>query len=517
MRKSFPILLLLLFFSSNIFAQYSWVSKIAATNGLGNPIVVDNTNKNLIIYGAGNRLYKSTDRGETFVTFGNPLPGATSVKNVIIHPRKKDDIFVAINASGGYRTLVSSNGGDSWETTMQGLNFSFYGIPTTQDPSHPDTIYMMSGSAFMRSADFGKTWSTLTTSTGSNGAPCDIEVFADTSVILIGDLQTGIFRSTNYGQTWALVYSTSGEIPTIAMDESKNGVAWATKFSGGGGVIKTTDFGATWVIKGLTPTSTWGVSIHPDNSDYVAVGTWSGSNVYITKNDGATWTTTTLPASNYAVKVIDTMNVFSAQSGGLFKLQSPWFSIPVELSSFTSSVNKNAVTLNWTTATETNNYGFEIEKSKDNENFTTLSFIPGFGTTTETKSYSYTSNESLSGIYYYRLKQIDYDGTSEYSNSIEVEVIIPGSYSLSQNFPNPFNPSTTIYFSLPVEAAVSIKLYNVMGEETATILSQAYPAGNFSLNLDASRFTSGVYFYRLEASGNDGSSFIDTKKLTLLK
>ncbi|MBK6915104.1 MAG: hypothetical protein IPH11_16090 [Ignavibacteriales bacterium] len=103
----------------------------------------------------------------------------------------------------------------------------------------------MSNSNFIRSTDFGTTWTTISTSVGTS-TPCDIEVFPDTSIILLGDNGTGIFRSTDYGLTWTSVFNTSGEIPTIAVDLSGSGIAWATKWSGGGGFLKSTNFGQSW-------------------------------------------------------------------------------------------------------------------------------------------------------------------------------------------------------------------------------------------------------------------------------
>jgi len=195
----------------------------------------------------------------------------------------------------------------------------------------------------MRSTDFGSTWSQVST-VPIQGPPCDIEVVKDTSIILVGDNFVGIVRSTNYGQTWQAVYSTSGEIPTIASDPQRPNIAYATKFSGGGGLIKTIDYGATWNLIGFAGTSTWGVHIDPNNSDYVLTGTWSGSFVYITHDGWNTWKTTQLSPSNYAVLVIDTMNVFAAQSGGVYKLNSPYF-IPVELTSFTAKIVDNKALL----------------------------------------------------------------------------------------------------------------------------------------------------------------------------
>ncbi|MCZ2143457.1 MAG: choice-of-anchor J domain-containing protein [Ignavibacteriales bacterium] len=191
--------------------------------------------------------------------------------------------------------------------------------------------------------------------------------------------------------------------------------------------------------------------------------------------------------------------------------------IPVELSSFMANVMKNDITLNWTTATETNNMGFEVERKLNEGAFTKIGFVNGNGTTTEGKEYSYTDQGLASGKYTYRLRQVDFDGTSEYSNEVEAVIDIPTEYALAQNFPNPFNPSTTIEFSLKADARVTLKLYNALGQEVKTILGDNYAMGNYKIDFNASGLNSGVYFYTIEASGVDGSKFTATKKMILMK
>jgi streptogramin lyase len=191
--------------------------------------------------------------------------------------------------------------------------------------------------------------------------------------------------------------------------------------------------------------------------------------------------------------------------------------IPVELSSFSASVNGNNVTLNWSTATETNNSGFYIERSvisneMRNLFWESISFINGTGTTTETQSYSYTNNGLSSGQYLYRLKQIDFDGTFEYSNEVEVVVAVPDKFELSQNYPNPFNPSTKIKYQIATSNPVSLKIYDVLGNEVATLVNELQSTGNYEVTFDASTLPSGIYIYKLQAG-----SFIETKKMILLK
>ncbi len=190
--------------------------------------------------------------------------------------------------------------------------------------------------------------------------------------------------------------------------------------------------------------------------------------------------------------------------------------IPVELTSFAGSVNGTSVTLNWSTATETNNSGFQIERNNGN-GFEAIDFVSGFGTVTEIKNYTYVDENLNSGRYSYRLKQIDFDGTFEYSNIVEVEIVAPSVFALDQNYPNPFNPSTTIKFSLATDSKVSLKIFDVLGQEVSALINGQLPAGTHSVNFNAAKINSGVYFYKIEADGIDGQKFSSTKKMILTK
>jgi subtilisin family serine protease len=191
--------------------------------------------------------------------------------------------------------------------------------------------------------------------------------------------------------------------------------------------------------------------------------------------------------------------------------------IPVELSSFTANSNGSNVTLNWTTETETNNSGFSIErKSVFSNSWSEVGFVPGFGTTTERKNYNYNDEDLRLGKYSYRLKQIDLDGTFEYSNVIEVDVMAPGGFSLGQNYPNPFNPATTIEYSIPEVSNVTITVYSIVGELAATLVSGSVEAGYHRINFDASNLPSGTYIYQIKAVG-ESRTFVDNKKMILLK
>ncbi len=193
--------------------------------------------------------------------------------------------------------------------------------------------------------------------------------------------------------------------------------------------------------------------------------------------------------------------------------------VPVELTSFAATLNNNVVNLDWSTATESNNQGFDIERSVDGADFAKIGHVAGNGTTTEVQAYSFTDN--VAGIsadeIAYRLRQVDYDGTFEYSNVVSVEGFVPTEFNMSQNYPNPFNPSTEISFSLPVEANVALRVYNVIGQEMATITDAAFQAGVHKVSFNASELASGLYIYRLEAKGANGEMFNSVKKMMLMK
>ncbi|HSP86891.1 MAG TPA: T9SS type A sorting domain-containing protein, partial [Ignavibacteriaceae bacterium] len=189
-------------------------------------------------------------------------------------------------------------------------------------------------------------------------------------------------------------------------------------------------------------------------------------------------------------------------------------SVPVELTSFTAIVKNKLIELNWETASEINNLGFYVERKINNE-WETIGFVEGNGTTTELHSYSFNDNisEINSDIIYYRLKQTDFDGTFNYSQVVEVKNnYIPAEYSLFQNHPNPFNPATTIQYQIPKDGLVTIKIYDILGTEVKTLVNEQQSIGRYTINFDAGDLASGVYVYRVQI--ND---FIATKKMMLVK
>jgi hypothetical protein len=199
--------------------------------------------------------------------------------------------------------------------------------------------------------------------------------------------------------------------------------------------------------------------------------------------------------------------------GGEIRAQLDQGTLPVELSSFISNVNKNNVTLNWSTTKEINNAGFEVErKLSSSTEWTRAGNVVGNSNSHELKNYTF-SERINTGVYNYRLKQIDFNGNFEYFNlSNEVIVELPTSSEMSQNYPNPFNPSTKIDYELPADGEISLILYDISGREVANIVNEFKTAGYYTANFNASNLSSGIYFYKLSAE-----KFTQTKKMMLIK
>lgn len=187
--------------------------------------------------------------------------------------------------------------------------------------------------------------------------------------------------------------------------------------------------------------------------------------------------------------------------------------LPVELESFTSTISGQNVMLSWSTISELNNSGYDIERKNITSGWTKIGNVTGHGTINTSNNYTYSDNNLVSGKYNYRLKQIDFNGNYKYYE-LANEVIIgtPEKYSLSQNYPNPFNPSTTINYELPKANFVSLKIYDMMGREVANLVNQTQDAGFYAVKFDASKLSSGIYFYKIQAG-----DFNAVKKFMLVK
>ena len=276
-------------------------------------------------------------------------------------------------------------------------------------------------------------------------------------------------------------------------------------------LYKTTDGGFTWIqYQNLTGFSIAKLSIYRDSTIFII-----GYKTYRSINGGENWFEFT-ELNGIRITGLSLLNSGSGFAVGELGLIIKYYDsayVPVELTSFYSEILNNKVILNWLTASETNNLGFEIEKSKSGSQvWQRLGFVQGNGTTTKEHAYSYIDFINETGNYFYRLKQVDYDGSFEYSNIILVYINSPSRFSLSQNFPNPFNNSTNISYQIPNDELVSLKVYDVLGNEVKNIMTKNQKAGYYIIKFSASDLSSGIYFYTLTAGEHSS-----TKKLILLK
>ena len=268
---------------------------------------------------------------------------------------------------------------------------------------------------------------------------------------------------------------------------------------------------ATYIVR---VTVAWGVNVQGFKLQFL----YSNSLVKELNNFNAGGNITS--PTNFTVDVLADKIRFrdaGVSSSGGFELSHVTFdsSLPVELASFTAIVSKGNVELSWQTATEVNNYGFNVERRAENEEWTKIGFVKGNGNSNSPKGYTFIDdlNLNLNHNLSYRLKQIDNDGTFEYSDIVDVAVNLqPLTFELHQNYPNPFNPSTVISYQLPINSSVNLKVYNLLGQEVATLVNEQKKPGNYEVSFNGSNLASGVYIYRLEAG-----TFTALKKLMLVK
>jgi photosystem II stability/assembly factor-like uncharacterized protein len=506
-------------------------------------------------------IYKTTDGGNTWsqqynanfkwitkIFFVNETTGFATIHKYDPDPFLREGAIIK-----------TTNGGQSWSIKTQVFVDGFQCIHFV-DELHGFAVGTFG--LFSKTTNGGETWS----------APIYLTNHWFHTVFFIdrfvgfaagGNFSTTvIFKTTNGGSSWSLVRNTfEGGILGLSFLDFQRG--WACGYNGT--MLKTINGGESWVPENSTVTSAIGEMvifdstgiavgdnglvlkyshqftpsnidlIQPDGGEVWIMGTtediiWNSTDVSNVKiewsyNNGSTWNTIvesyqnigtyqwTIPpihTEQARVKISDQINPFTYDiSANPFTIDPE---IPVELTTFTIEVKNAAILLSWTTASEVNNVGFEIQRSIDNTDFFAIGFVNGYGTTTELNNYKYTDQNVAPGKYYYRLKQVDFDGTFAYSDIVEAEVVGPVDFSLNQNYPNPFNPSTVISFSIPVSDYVTIKIYDMLGNEVGVIVNEELPAGTHTAEFETKGLSSGTYFYRMQAG-----SFSDTKKMIFLK
>ncbi len=503
-----------------------------------NSIAVASENVIWAVCTAG-KVYLSEDGGTTWTLRNTGLPsgdlyGASALDNM--------NCWVGTVTGSIYRT---TNGGNSWTLQvavpgsfingihMFDMNYGVYtGDPTGNGVPYQNryttdggTTWTLAPHSPIGTNEFGviNAWDWIDQNTFWIGSA---NTLANATTAKIFYTTTGFEGSWNYtavqgqGGTQGLYYQ------AIAFTDAMHGMAG----SNGTNLMKTSDGGVTW-----QPVQAFPVGV----SNFAAInfnGLKDGSNtirliladaigysVFKTTDFGDTYTQETIPAPATAgLQQMVFLNANLGYAGGTAGVVLKYQGIvPVEMTSFTAKTLSGKVVLNWSTATETNNKGFEIERriiNGDNEGtWSFIGFKQGKGTTTQPQEYSFTDdiqNIQATAIAY-RLKQDDFDGNSNYSDEVLVKDFIPVQYNLSQNFPNPFNPATVIDYALPQNSFVSLKVYNSLGQEISTLVNESKQAGTYHVNFNAAGLPSGVYYYILRAGNNN--EFVKTSKMVLLK
>ncbi len=339
--------------------------------------------------------------------------------------------------------------------------------------------------------------------------------FVDHNVgFAVGNIGNKILKTTDGGNFWQWVWSPSNDfLLDLEFINQNQGIAVGTN----GRILVSADGGNSWNIsQSGTNAFLRDVEFSSENESW-AVG-YGGTIIYST-DLGVTWhshysgTSTDL----YSASFINELKGWVCGNDQLILHNTN--GIPVELVSFSGVQENDRVLLSWITSTETNNFGFGIER-KITERWEEIGFVKGSGTTTEMQYYSFEDSDLQkvnNNKVLYRLKQYDLDGSFNYSQEIEIFVELITNYFLYQNYPNPFNPSTTITFELPRESYVILNILNSIGEQISTIANGEYSAGTHKIIFNASNLSSGLYIYRIKTVGNDGNVWIDNKKMILLK
>jgi photosystem II stability/assembly factor-like uncharacterized protein len=370
-------------------------------------------------------------------------------------------------AEGGHKIYKTIDGGETWDIKFTHPSSTFSGI------SFADSLFgWVSGGRPQKTTDGGLTWVEQTNTEIWNSDDVYIENRDTVWFSEYSDISPSLFKSTNNGFDWFPIPEVTG----------------ARKFY-----------------------------FFPDPIHWIILGF---SRYYITTDDGNSWIeyTDEVPTGITSFYAPTNHKGFASGKYGLILKYVDTTYVPVEIISFSAEVNEENILLFWNTATETNNKGFEVEKQVHSlqsaiGKWETIGFVEGTGTTTITHSYSYSDNSVSPGKYSYRLKQIDFDGSNNYSKEVEIDVNAPMEFALAQNYPNPFNPTTNISFTIQEETNVNLKLYDITGGEIRVLVNEKKRPGYYTIKLKGGELSSGVYFYRLVTS----SGYAAVKKLILLK
>ncbi len=437
-----------------------------------------------------------------------------------------------IGAPGGYDVvfldsligLIADDNSKIYKTTDGGLNWFLTNVPgvigevrklffINKSTGWAITIWSnQSNAKILKTTDGGENWFVQTQQSASDGF---------TSIYFIDRLNGWatsryIWQTTDGGNNWIQ----KSYLPNDHHDDvffANKDTGWVAMYSSIlPSLYTTTDGGENWSeINAVVGARKF--YFFPDPKHWIILGF---SRYYFTNDGGNNWTefTDEVPKGLNSFQSFNNINGYCVGTNGLILRYDDTSYIPVELVSFNASIKNRKISLHWQTATELNNYGFEIQRCQTTDmngltKWIYVGFVPGSGTTFEAQDYSFIDHNLFSGRYLYRLKQINFDGSFEFSSTIDIEIPVPNKSSLYQNYPNPFNPETSIDYAIGDDTNVSIKLDDITGREVKELVNEKKQAGYYTIKLKADNLSSGIYFYRISTN----SGYSETKKLMLLK
>jgi len=496
--KRFTILILIFLFSSQIIFSQSWIRRV---DGFSMWSIAKDYAGNIYsgTTGTARGIFKSTDEGETWTNMFST--GASNYLGIACD--SLNNVYVA-NASNG--VLISTDGGQNFTL----IPSSTFNGNTINMVACGQLGYIFAGATnggIWRSTNYGATF-TNTALLANTIVTITVDKY-NANTIYAGSSSTsanGFFISTDGGLTFGS--STNSINVWEIMQRSPNDLYTATT-SSPYPFCHSTDGGMTWDTVSNQPGAMRGATLDLHDDIYIS----GNGGVFKSTNNGASFINHNLTYSSNKILTFNNkimVCVTGTTNGGVWIFTDS--GIPVELIFLSANVVNDAVRLSWQTATETNNQGFEIERSTDNNAFSKIGFVEGMGTITEKTSYVFNDDQASEGKIYYRLKQVDFDGTFNYSSTVEVNFSTAAEFSLSQNYPNPFNPSTTFKYTIPIQSKVIIKVYDILGDEIETLVNEEKPAGTYQINWNIDNLQSGVYFYQLKVG-----AFTATKKMVLIR
>ncbi|MBK7630353.1 MAG: T9SS type A sorting domain-containing protein [Ignavibacteriales bacterium] len=517
--SSIIVLSLVVLSATEIFSQ--WVPQ---TSGITTRLRYIKAVNDNVLWACGNSgvVLKTTDGGTTWVPVTSPNAGST-MYTIDAFDATTAWVTGTVGGSADVSIWKTTDGGTSWVSQYNnptgfgdGLrmfdanNGVYYGDPDPVTSSNWEILTTTNGGTNWNRVPAGN-YPPADSVAGEVGVACNLFTLGNTvwfSSYTAAGTTDFVYKSDNNGLNWtrSSFPGILGGSSFISFKDPLNGLIVCLDNT----IAMTDNGGSTWTTSSLAGVGFRSIVNVPTYSAYVTVGSSGVSNY--TKDNGATWIPLTTGTTQTLYWVATTGNYCWAvgNAGTILKLDG--VVLPVELTSFTAVSQNQQVTLNWSTATEINNNGFEIQRSSANSEFVTVGFVKGAGTTTEQKEYSFTDKNLQNGIYSYRLKQIDYNGAYEYSEAIEVDVRSLDTYTLEQNYPNPFNPTTKIGYVLSAKTNVKVVVMNAIGEQIAVLVNQTQEQGYHQLTFNATNLPSGIYFYSLQTE-----NFSETKKMLLMK